>query len=67
MLVDPDRCGLLWHPYPAGSQTVGVLVVPDGGRACVDHAEHGRAAVGPGVWVVRRQREQADQSRLVAD
>jgi hypothetical protein len=67
LLVDPDGCGIRWYPYPGDGQTRGVLVVPDGGRACLDHREHGRSAVGPGVWVVRRQREQADQVRLVSD
>lgn len=66
LLLDPDRCGIAWHPYPDG-QTIGVIVVPDGGRACVDHAEHGRTAIGPGVWVARRQREQADEIRAVED
>jgi len=67
LLVDPDLCGLRWHEYPAGGQTLGLLVVPDGGRACMDHREHGRSAVGPGVWIIRRQREQADEIRLVQD
>lgn len=67
MLVDPDGAGLLWHRYPDGSQTVGVLVVPDGARAAVDHREHGRSVVGGGVWAVRRQREQRDEIELVQD
>jgi hypothetical protein len=66
-LVDPDGCGILWNPYPDSGQTVGVLVVPADGRACMDHMEHGRSAVGSGVWVIRRQREQADEIRAVAD
>jgi hypothetical protein len=64
-LVDPDGCGLSWAA--SAGQTVGTLVVPEGGRACLDHAEHGRLAVGAGVWVIRRQRDQADVVRLVAD
>lgn len=68
VLVDPDRVGVAWYAYPAGSQTVGVVVVPEGGRACLDHREHGRVAVGAGVFVVRRQREGSrERSRLVAD
>lgn len=64
-LVDPDGIGVLWAPM--SGQTVGTVVVPDGGRACLDHAEHGRLAIGPGVFVIRRQREQADEIRMVTD
>lgn len=67
LLVDPDGCGIAWHDYPGDGQTRGVLVVPADGRACLDHAEHGRSAVGPGVYVIRRQREQRDEIALVAD
>ncbi len=67
LLVDPDSCGIAWHEYPGDSQTRGVLVVPAGGRACLDHVEHGRSAVGEGVWVIRRQREQRDEVALIAD
>lgn len=66
-LVDPGNAGVTWHAYRDGSQTVGVVVVPDGATACMDHREHGRLAIGPGVFVIRRQREQADEIRLVAD
>lgn len=67
LLVDPDRAGVLWAPYPDGAQSVGVVVVPDGAVAYLDHAEHGRNAIGGGVYVVRRQREQRDLIELVAD
>lgn len=66
-LVDPGNAGVAWFAYPEGSQTVGVVVVPEGAVACMDHREHGRLAIGPGVFVIRRQREQADATRLVAD
>lgn len=65
-LVDPDGCGVMWAPTQG--QTVGTIVVPAGGRACLDHAEHGRLAIGPGVFVIRRQREQTDEeTRMVTD
>lgn len=67
LLVDPDSAGVLWGPYPDGSQTVGVVVVPAGAVAFLDHAEHGRNAIGAGVYVIRRQREQRDLTELVAD
>jgi hypothetical protein len=66
VLVDPDGAGVRWDSY-GSAQTLGVLVVPDGARACVDHRQHGRNALGPGVWVVRRQRVQADEVRLARD
>jgi len=67
LLVDPDRAGVLWAPNAAGAQTVGTVVVPPGTVAYLDHAEHGRNAIGPGVYVIRRQREQRDLVELVAD
>jgi hypothetical protein len=55
-----------WYAYAAG-QTLGVLAVEDGAVAVLGHIEHGDTHIGPGVYVIRRQREQADQIRLVAD
>lgn len=31
------------------------------------HAEHGATGIAPGVYMLRRQREQADEERLIAD
>jgi hypothetical protein len=31
------------------------------------HVEHGAAGIAPGMYMLRRQREQADEERLVAD
>jgi hypothetical protein len=58
---------LRWHRYPGDSQTLGVLVVGQGLEAVVRHAEHGDNRIGPGVYAVRRQREQADEIRMVQD
>lgn len=66
-LVDPNNAGVAWHAYPGESQTVGVVVVPEDAIACLDHREHGRLAIGPGVFVIRRQREQQDAIALVQD
>jgi hypothetical protein len=46
---------------------LGLMHVPDGATAYLAHPEHGYLGVGPGRYVVRRQREQADVVRLVAD
>jgi hypothetical protein len=47
--------------------TLGVLTVDEGATAYLAHPEHGYAGIGPGTYVVRRQREQADEIRMVAD
>lgn len=59
--------GVAWFSYPTGSQTLGVLIVADDAVAVLGHIEHGDTHIGPGVYVVRRQREQADEIRMVAD
>lgn len=47
---------------------LGVLTVPDGATAYMVHTEeHGANAFGPGTYEIRRQREQADIIRVVAD
>lgn len=49
-------------------QTVGTLTVPDGSSAYLVHTEeHGANAFGPGTYRIVRQREQADEIRMVAD
>jgi len=59
--------GVAWHAYNDGGQTLGVLTVADGAVAVLGHIEHGDSHIGPGVYVIRRQREMADQIRYVAD
>jgi hypothetical protein len=57
-----------WLPGTAGYPfDVGTLVVPDGAECYLVHPEHGGSGIGPGTWVIRRQREQAAQVRAVAD
>lgn len=47
---------------------LGTLTVPDNATAYLVHTEeHGANAFGPGTYEIRRQREQADEIRLVAD
>ena len=58
----------LWSPGGHAFGDVGTLTVPDGGTAFLFHSEeHGANGIAPGVYVVRRQREQATEQRLVAD
>lgn len=59
-----------------GGQTLGVLTIPAGSVGFVFHAtetlprrlaEHRANGIAPGSYIIRRQREQADAIRLVAD
>lgn len=55
-----------WAARPDG-QDLGTLVVGDGEVAYLLHPEHSGQGIGPGSYRLRRQREQADKIRLVAD
>lgn len=57
---------LTWAPAGPGVD-LGVLTVGDGGVGYLAHTEHGYLAMAPGVYLVRRQREQRDEIALVAD
>lgn len=46
---------------------LGVLTVPAGQVAYLAHPEHAYSGIAPGTYELRRQREQADQIRLVQD
>lgn len=61
--------GVAWAPSTGGASglDIGTLVVPDESTAYLAHPEHGYLGIGPGVYTVRRQREQADEIRIVAD
>lgn len=48
-----------------GVQDIGVLECTE--PAYLAHPEHGYLGIAPGAYVLRRQREQADEERLVAD
>lgn len=51
----------------AGSLALGTLTVPVGSTAYLAHPEHAYAGIAPGTYEIRRQREQADEIRMVAD
>jgi hypothetical protein len=46
---------------------LGVLTVAEGATAYLAHPEHAFTGIAPGTYELRRQREQANQARLVAD
>lgn len=54
-----------WYPGGGTAQDIGVLDCT--APAYVLHPEHGATGIAPGRYLLRRQREQADEERLVAD
>ncbi|ORV92782.1 hypothetical protein AWC11_07200 [Mycobacterium interjectum] len=46
---------------------VAVLSVPEGSTAYLAHPEHGFMGIAPGDYEIRRQREMAEEIRMVAD
>jgi hypothetical protein len=51
----------------AGNLTLALLTVPPGSVAYLAHPEHAYSGIGPGMYTLRRQREQADELRMVQD
>lgn len=65
LVADGPVC---WSPMQQrAGQALGTVDVPAGSTAYLLHPEHGANAMGPGFYELRRQREQADEIRLVAD
>jgi hypothetical protein len=58
-----------YDPAPArgGELLLGILTVPGGEQVLLSHPEHGGFLIEPGTYEMRRQREQADEIRLVQD
>jgi hypothetical protein len=46
---------------------VAALSVPEGSTAYLGHPEHGYMGIAPGNYEIRRQREMAEEIRMVAD
>lgn len=65
--VHADLGTSFYDPDLSGGQRLGVLTVAEGSTAILSHPEHGFMAFGPGTYRVNRQREQADEIRIVAD
>lgn len=47
--------------------SLGVVTVPPGSVGYLAHPEHAYSGIGPGRYELRRQREQADEIRMVQD
>lgn len=61
---------VFWDPASGRADTdlrLGTLTVTDGAIAYLAHPEHAYTGIAPGSYELRRQREQADEIRLVAD
>ena len=66
-LVAEGECFFDPATASATSLALGILTVGDGGCAYLCHPEHSYAGIAPGSYELRRQREQADQIRIVSD
>lgn len=55
------------RPASPDDLVLGVMTVTDDATAYLAHPEHGYMGFGPGTYELRRQREQADELRMVAD
>jgi hypothetical protein len=62
----PGVCVDVVEPHPTLLR-VATLTVPPGSSAWLTHPEHGPMGIGPGGYSINRQREQADEIRVVAD
>lgn len=56
-----------WVERSRSGLVLGVLTVPAGSVGYLAHPEHAYSGVGPGRYELRRQREQANVIRVVAD
>jgi hypothetical protein len=52
---------------PGADMILGTVSVPEAGCAYLLHPEHGALGIGPGNYLIRRQQEQGDIIRVVAD
>jgi len=66
VVADGDvRCDV--REASATDLILAVLTVAVGAVAYLAHPEHAYSGIGPGTYVLRRQREQADELRMVQD
>lgn len=66
LVADPGAARWTTDVDDAAGLALGVVEVT-GPAAWLLHREHGGMGLAAGCWVIRRQREQADELRLVAD
>jgi hypothetical protein len=59
-----------FHPaalFGSSNLSLGILTVAEGATAYLAHPEHAYTGIAPGTYEIRRQREQADEIRMVQD
>ena len=56
-----------WTTISGRTLELGTLTVAGGAEAYLLHPEHGAAGIAPGSYTLKRQRQQAEVERLVAD
>jgi len=65
LVADPGTAS--WTADVRDAEGLAIGVLDCAAPAHLLHAEHGGAGIAPGRFVLRRQREQAQEQRLVAD
>ncbi|MEO3860949.1 hypothetical protein [Acrocarpospora sp. B8E8] len=65
LVADPGTC--TWTTAVQDEDDLAIGVIETSAPVYLLHREHGCTGVAPGSYVVRRQREQADEIRMVAD
>lgn len=65
LVADPGVC--LWTTDVRDDERLALGVIQADAPVYLLHREHGGTGLAPGRYVVRRQREQAEEQRLVAD
>ncbi len=65
LVAEPGTCRWTTDVNDAEGLALGVLEAT--APAYLAHPEHGYAGIAPGRYAIRRQREQADEIRMVAD
>jgi hypothetical protein len=59
--------GVTFAPAVRRGLDLGTLIVEPGSEAYIAHPEHGYLGIAHGQYVIRRQRQMADEIRMVAD
>jgi hypothetical protein len=65
LVADPGTA--FWTTKVTDSEGLAIGVLRCDAPVHMLHAEHGGTGIAPGEYVLRRQREQAEEQRLVAD
>lgn len=67
IFLNLDRAPVFCDVVTTRALRIATLYVPEGSTAYLGHPQHGYQGIAPGRYEIRRQREQADKIRIVAD